>query len=345
MADLPEVSEFPAGIYQIETTDPVIGGAPNVGTGAGMSNIPHLLLANRTIFLRNLIQAAGLGTTTGRVVTDFDAITTGGLYACADAGATGSPTAAAYTLLHLPGDLASTAIQIAARPGFSSILMRHKTGSVWGSWIRILNGGDLQPSSYDTTVGKLLEVGAFGLGALITPLAANLNSINGTGFYRADATTLNTPPGGGPNFAVISINMGTAGVRLQIALGAGGTSLYWRGWDTGAGNFGAWRLIWHTDTDSFSFAGNGYQRLPSGLIIQWGSATTDAGGTVDVTFPISFPGSLRQVLATDYTPGTGSGNMHIISLMNRTNSGFTGVSTRYDGVLNTSTFSYQAIGN
>jgi hypothetical protein len=39
---------------------------------------------------------------------------------------------------------------------------------------------------------------------------------------------------------------------------------------------------------------NGYQKLPSGLILQWG----DTGG-LSVTFPITFPTSCLQVLLTD----------------------------------------------
>jgi hypothetical protein len=53
MANLAETSVWESGVYQIETTDPVLGGAPNPATGAGMSNIPHLQLARRTVFLRD----------------------------------------------------------------------------------------------------------------------------------------------------------------------------------------------------------------------------------------------------------------------------------------------------
>ena len=52
MAGLAETEEFPEEVYQIETNDPVVGGAPNEGTGAGMSNIPHLQLAKRTRWLK-----------------------------------------------------------------------------------------------------------------------------------------------------------------------------------------------------------------------------------------------------------------------------------------------------
>jgi len=41
---------------------------------------------------------------------------------------------------------------------------------------------------------------------------------------------------------------------------------------------------------------NGYQKLPSGLIIQWGANNTSAG-SVTATFPIPFPTAVFQVVA------------------------------------------------
>lgn len=55
----------------------------------------------------------------------------------------------------------------------------------------------------------------------------------------------------------------------------------------------------HTHSEQFgvSFLANGYQRLPSGLIIQWGVANaTDPGTTV--TFPVAFPTACLAVTAT-----------------------------------------------
>lgn len=51
MATLPETAEW-VGVYQLEESDPVLGGAPNEATGAGMDNIPHLHLAKRTSWLK-----------------------------------------------------------------------------------------------------------------------------------------------------------------------------------------------------------------------------------------------------------------------------------------------------
>ena len=57
MADLPELNEWTAGIYQLETSDPVLGGPE------GIDNLQAKQLANRTKWLRALIEKIVDGTT------------------------------------------------------------------------------------------------------------------------------------------------------------------------------------------------------------------------------------------------------------------------------------------
>lgn len=48
-----------------------------------------------------------------------------------------------------------------------------------------------------------------------------------------------------------------------------------------------------------SLSANGYQKLPSGLIMQWGYQTNiPADGGVDITYPIAFPNATGSVTAT-----------------------------------------------
>lgn len=71
MANLPESSTFPSGIYQIELTDPVVGGVD------GVSNAQAKQLANRTRWLKNVadevIAARGDGATLGERLAGYDA--------------------------------------------------------------------------------------------------------------------------------------------------------------------------------------------------------------------------------------------------------------------------------
>jgi len=54
MANLPELNEFTTGIYQIETSDPVLGGVD------GITNVPLKALANRTKWLKAQVDALNL---------------------------------------------------------------------------------------------------------------------------------------------------------------------------------------------------------------------------------------------------------------------------------------------
>lgn len=47
---------------------------------------------------------------------------------------------------------------------------------------------------------------------------------------------------------------------------------------------------------------SGYQKLPSGLIIQWLSGVSDANGTVTLTLPIQFPNALLAGIACELSP-------------------------------------------
>jgi len=44
---------------------------------------------------------------------------------------------------------------------------------------------------------------------------------------------------------------------------------------------------------------SGYQKLPSGVIVQWGNATTVDGNTDTYSFPITFPNACRVVIANE----------------------------------------------
>jgi hypothetical protein len=57
MANLPELVQYDAGVYQIETSDPVLGGP------SGVTNAPLKNLTNRTAFLKSRVDMLEAGTT------------------------------------------------------------------------------------------------------------------------------------------------------------------------------------------------------------------------------------------------------------------------------------------
>lgn len=105
----------------------------------------------------------------------------------------------------------------------------------------------------------------------------------------------------GTTGVVITASSGTVNVALptpgtvQNYLVSDGTN--WTSAAFGASNFGT----------------SGYQKLPNGFILQWGSAgtTSSAGVSASPTFPIAFPTACQSIvvmpapgsLATVYCPG------------------------------------------
>lgn len=67
MANLAESAIWEPGVYQLENTDPVVGGEPNLAQAEGFDNIPHQMLANRTVWLKQQVD-----TLNGNYVTQAD---------------------------------------------------------------------------------------------------------------------------------------------------------------------------------------------------------------------------------------------------------------------------------
>jgi len=70
-----------------------------------------------------------------------------------------------------------------------------------------------------------------------------------------------------------------------------------------------------------SLTTNGYQKLPSGMIIQWGSTTVVNGGNIAVTFPIAYPNTVLAVVATAKNQSS-AGSAQIIYATSYTATGF-----------------------
>lgn len=86
MANLPEISEFTAGIFQLETSTPALGGVN------GPANSQAKALANRTLWLKEQIEAMGGGGQAARYDGDMVALTAPGFYNIGS-GATNKPVA------------------------------------------------------------------------------------------------------------------------------------------------------------------------------------------------------------------------------------------------------------
>ena len=100
-------------------------------------------------------------------------------------------------------------------------------------------------------------------------------------------------PGPGTGYTVNSFEMAALDSVVLVNVGTG-----WR-------MVGGSQMNKHSGQFFVSFAANGYQKLPSGLIIQWGTGVT-TGGTGTWTFPVAFPHAALRVFATQDGVGSGS---------------------------------------
>lgn len=84
----------------------------------------------------------------------------------------------------------------------------------------------------------------------------------------------------------LSVNLAGAGKSLSnTTVLKSGDSLF-----VPSNSANQWNIHGYTSDGQFpsSLAASGYQKLPSGLIIQWGACTTPASATI-VTLPVAFP--------------------------------------------------------
>lgn len=133
MATLNDTGAWPVGIYQIEQTDPVLGGVPNEATGAGMSNIPHLQLARRTRITQELINASGLGASVAPLVElNGTQARINGTYRY-EFDDPASPAGSPGVVLVASG-WATAVTQIAMESITSRMWNRFWNGTVWSPW-------------------------------------------------------------------------------------------------------------------------------------------------------------------------------------------------------------------
>jgi hypothetical protein len=136
-----------------------------------------------------------------------------------------------------------------------------------------------------------------GIGLSAGVLVGNLDTITLTGTYRAAAGVTGAPVAG-TAFTVEHRAGATTAEATQEAW-ALGSDRAWSRRRVGS----AW-LPWREQvavTDALFGAvlsGSGYQRLPSGLIMQWGGGSAPANGSVTVTLPIAFPNAVLNAIVS-----------------------------------------------
>lgn len=236
MANLPETPQWEEGIYQIEVSDPVLGGPD------GISNRQGKQLASRTLYLKQQVEKGG--SDLAKHIAAADPHTQ---YAPkASPTFTGTPTA--------PTPANSDNSKKLATTEFVAKALAALAGSAPETLDTLKELADAlgnDPNFATTVLNKLAE-----------KLAKDQNG--------ADI----------PDPALFVKNLGL-GEAAKRNIGNGANQI------PDMGSF------------SSSLGSPGFQKLPSGLIIQWGLASGASSYTV--TFPVSFPGRVLMLMAIPHT--------------------------------------------
>lgn len=96
-----------------------------------------------------------------------------------------------------------------------------------------------------------------------------------------------------------------------------------------------------------NLSANGYQKIPGGLIVQWGSLTTSASSASTVTFPLPFPTNCFVVVGSSLNASVYADTFEISSAPSKTSFQCASVSSGAGGtsVQNATTVWWVALGN
>ena len=190
------------------------------------------------------------------------------------------------------------------------------------------NGGSTSQAG-NATANQFLASAAGGLGfggatasgvyGDSTNIAIRAPNISGSVYFQGNSGT--------NSYA----NIGPSGFSLSIGTFNGGTST--QGIGDQSANLASCAFV----NPAYSKAANGYVKLPSGVVIQWGNNAVIGNATV-VNFPVSFPSVCQTVMLTQ-------ANLYVGGVTAKSTSNFTATSWRaLTEVPNGGTYDWIAIG-
>ncbi|KVO60294.1 hypothetical protein WJ78_23625 [Burkholderia ubonensis] len=258
MTDLVESSTWTPGIRQFETSDPVEGGPD------GIDNVPLRQLANRTRFLKDRQEAhEGAVDPYPQYATKADLAQKAPIESPIF---TGAPKGTTPGQFDSSTRLATTAFVQRALGSFqmsASLPVGTTNGSV-------------------ADIGKYFTQQGAAAATYALPSTTELPSGAAIGFKVTSNFPLTIQCNGGD---VISANGQTLS---SLTLGTGDDVMLvcpQKGFWFASGS----AVVGQSSKFAASLNSNGYQKLPSGLIIQWGYTSVPANSLLTVPLPIAFP--------------------------------------------------------
>lgn len=202
-------------------------------------------------------------------------------------------------------------------------------------------GYDVQSNSYDGTSGKVLQVGAFGIGSTAPTAVSDASTIKANGFYRLASEGLNIPVARAATELIHCQYDNNAAHQIAWRAGIVNSPMYhrcaalgvWADWvpfydaknkpsasDLGLGT-AALRNIGTgsnqvPDMSSFT-SGSGvngwWKKGPDGVIEQYGIIPGMSSTGITSAFPIAFPNEMRA-LTFGITGNSGANNYPVVTI-------------------------------
>lgn len=274
MANLPETPHWEEGVYQIEVSDPVLGGPD------GISNRQAKQLASRTSYLKQQVEKGDK-----RLADHIAAPDPHTKYAPKESPAlTGTPTAPTAAKTDNSTKLATTGHVKAVVADYAPLASPGLTGK------------PTAPTAAQTANDTQLATTAFvkaALAALVASSPEALDTLNELAAALGNdpnfATTMtNALAGKQPLDSTLTALSGKSVAALLNYLGLGEAAKR----DVGTGSTQI------PDMSAFT-SGSGWSKLPNGLIIQRGIATTLNTGAKLITLPVAFTDASSYVVVAN----------------------------------------------
>lgn len=225
MASIVETSVYTADIYRIETTDPVLG-----GTDSAISNKQAAALANRTKYLKDRLDNAGVQLSKS-YAGNLNSLTNTGFYFIAS-GATNKPSGVTTAFCEVINDSSTaTCVQILVDAAANTVWLRRITaGPVYNAWVKLRteDTATATPVGYENSWAEVsgFPISLYRDGKICVcqgRMSGGTSGLDGTSFggSYAPSQTLNfSVPGG-----ILTVYATTCNVRFTGTAPVGGVDL------------------------------------------------------------------------------------------------------------------------
>ncbi|MDG9809436.1 tail fiber protein [Pseudomonas juntendi] len=209
----------------------------------------------------------GAGATKLNATASIDNLTASGTYGWGTA-TTGRPVdGESGEVIHMTGDTASYATQLVTSHTSKRAWLRRKNNNVWAT-VELYTSdnqlsigtsateartalelgtaaqADLTLNNRDSTVGRVLRVGDFGLGTTDLPdLQLDLDTLTATGFYLVTSSSTNMPLSGSTGMVIVMTNANKW--TQQIFMPQSSTRMFQRASNNGV--WSAWTEVWNSN--------------------------------------------------------------------------------------------------